>query len=72
MNNYDFFFWLDVLSDILQIANYQMLLEDATNNDLMEELQNQDNIMNNKLKSKLDTIIEQNEKIINLLKDKEQ
>lgn len=72
MNNYDFFFWLDVLSDILQIANYQMLLEDATNNDLMEELQNQDNIMNNQLKSKLDTIIEQNEKIINLLKDKEQ
>lgn len=37
--NYDFFFFLEVLANILQVANYQMLTEDASNNDIMKELQ---------------------------------
>ena len=56
-------FWeiMDRLSDILQILNYEMLLEDASNTDLLKYLQHQDNDL-------LATIISQNEEIINLLK----
>lgn len=48
-----------------------MLVEDATNNDLMKELQNQDNILNKQINTYLKTIIQQNEQIIKMLKDKE-
>ena len=56
-------FWemMDRLSDILQILNYEMLLRDASNTDLLKYLQHQDNDL-------LSTIISQNEEIINLLK----
>ena len=42
-NNVDKF-WetMDRISDILQILNYEMLVKDASNNDLMKELQQQD------------------------------
>ena len=56
-------FWktLDRLSDILQILNYEMLLEDSNNNDLLRYLQHQDNDL-------LSKIIEQNEEILKLLR----
>jgi len=56
-------FWemMDRLSDILQILNYQMLLKDASNSDLLRYLQHQDNDL-------LSIIVSQNEEIIKLLK----
>ena len=33
---------LDLLSDILQVLNTYLLLKDASNNELMQELQKQD------------------------------
>lgn len=51
---------LEKLSNILQILSYQILMSDFNNNDLMRYLQHQDELLNK--------IINQNEKIIKLLK----
>jgi len=51
---------LERLSNILQILSYNILISDFNNNDLMKYLQHQDDL--------LDTIINQNKEIIELLK----
>ena len=63
-------FWemMDRLSDILQILNYEMLLEDASNTDLLKYLQHQDNDLLATIISQNETIIAQNEELLNLLK----
>lgn len=57
----NFVYWLGIISNILQIENYNLLLKDKTNNELMKELQNQD-------KNYLEKIVKQNEEIIAMLK----
>lgn len=54
---------VDKLSLILQVLSLQLLFQDFNNVDLMQELQNQDS-------NYLQKIIEQNEEIINLLKER--
>lgn len=51
---------LENLSNWLQILSFFILVEDFNNTDLMNYLEHQDNL--------LDTIIKQNEEIIQLLK----
>ena len=51
---------LERISNILQILSYQILVTDYNNTDLMKYLKHQDNL--------LDTIINQNKEILNLLK----
>ena len=51
---------LERISNILQILSYQILVTDFNNTDLMKYLKHQDNL--------LDTIINQNKEILNLLK----
>lgn len=51
---------LDFLSNILQIKSYEILVKDFNNTDLMKYLKHQDKLLN--------TIIEQNQTIISLLK----
>lgn len=58
MNNFDKN--LEILSNILQIKSYEILVNDFNNNDLMQYLKHQDELLNK--------IIQQNEKIIKLLK----
>lgn len=60
MNDNNFWFWLEVTSDLAQLASYDILIHDFNNNDLMEYLKHQDKL--------LDTIISQNDEIIRLLK----
>lgn len=60
MNNYDFWFWLNVMANFAQLESYNILLQDFDNNDLMQFLEHQDSL--------LQTIIQQNHEIINLLK----
>ena len=55
---------LDVASLILQVYNLILLMQDFNNSDLMNELQKQDEEYFKK-------IIEQNEQIIALLKERE-
>ncbi len=54
---------LDITSLILQLYNLILLLQDFNNRDLMRELQTQD-------EKYLKTIINQNEEILNLLKER--
>ena len=61
MNNYDFFFWLNICANWAQLQSYDILLKDFNNHDLMEFLQHQDELLNK--------IIEQNEEILKLLKE---
>lgn len=58
MNNFDKN--LELLSNILQIKSYEILIKDFNNTDLMKYLKHQDEL--------LDTIINQNQEIITLLK----
>ena len=62
MNNFDN--TLELLSNILQIKSYEILINDFNNNDLMNYLKHQDEL--------LDTIIKQNNEIIELLKEENQ
>lgn len=59
-NNYDFWFWLNVMANFAQLESYDILLHDFNNNDLMKYLKHQDDL--------LGKIIEQNNQIIELLK----
>lgn len=59
---------LNTLANILQIANYEMLLKDANNNDLLRFLQHQDDDLFNQIIKQNEIIIQQNTEIIKLLK----
>lgn len=54
---------LELISNILQIKSYEILVNDFNNTDLMEYLKHQDDILNK--------IINQNDQIIRLLKERE-
>lgn len=54
---------LDMASLVLQIYNLVLLMQDFNNKDLMQELQTQDEVY-------LKKIIQQNEQIIQLLKER--
>lgn len=58
------------MANLLQIENYEMLKNDANNNDLMRHLQKQDKILEEQTQNYLEKIIEQNSKIISLLEGK--
>lgn len=75
-NNYDFFFWLSVMSNWCQLESYQMNQKQLSNDDLMKHLQKQDNVLekqNQMLDEQttqyLKTIIKQNEEILKILKE---
>lgn len=59
-DNYDFWFWLAVMANFAQLESYNILLHDFNNYDLMDYLKHQDELLN--------TIIEQNQEILNKLK----
>ena len=67
----DFYFWLNTMANLLQVENYNLNLKDATNTQINQHLQMQDKILSEEIGKKLDTIIEQNKKIIELLKKSE-
>ena len=64
MENNSFYFWLSVVANMCQLESYEMLIKDAKNNELMQYLQHQDT-------DYLETIIDQNKQIIDLLKERE-
>lgn len=68
MKNADMFFTLSVLSDLLQISNYSMNVEQLSNDDIMRELKEQNNAYLDKIISNQQEIID---KLNILLKIKE-
>lgn len=69
MNSYDFWFWLSVMANFAQLESYEMLKRDANNNDLLRYLQHQDKDLLNKIIDQNAEIINQNQIIIDLLKE---
>lgn len=58
---------LETLANVLQIASYQMLQKDSSNNDIMKELQLQDKMLSEQTNIYLKNIIRQNEEILEKL-----
>ena len=58
---------LKTLANVLQIASYQMLQKDSSNNDIMKELQLQDKMLSEQTNIYLKNIIRQNEEILEKL-----
>ena len=58
---------LEILANVLQIASYQMLQKDSSNNDIMKELQLQDKMLSEQTNIYLKNIIRQNEEILKKL-----
>lgn len=59
---------LNTLANILQVANYEMLLKDANNNDLLRFLEHQDKDLLDKIIKQNEIIIQQNNELLELLK----
>ena len=68
-DNNNFYYLLSNLANILQIANFQMNIQEINNNELMKYLQHQDNDYLKAIVGQNELIIKQNEEIINLLKN---
>lgn len=68
MNN-NFYFWLNTMANLLQVENYNLNLKDATNTQINRHLEMQDKVLSEEISQKLDSIIKQNEEIIELLKN---
>ena len=66
-NNYDFFFWLGVFANLVQLESYELLLKDANNNDIMRHLEKQDRVLDDQTHTYLEKIIKQNEEIKEML-----
>ena len=75
---------MDHLSDVLQIINFMLLIQDSTNNELMKHLQEQDNVLNEQtdvylkgINKKLDMILgrrksmEKYEEVVDMIVKKE-
>ena len=61
---------LNIFSSYLGILNYNMNLEQSTNDDIIKELKMQDNTYLKRAVEQNELIITQNEEIIRLLKEK--
>ena len=69
-NNYDIFFFLGVIANLLQIENYDLNVTDVKNSELLKELNRQDQMLNEQTNIYLKRILENQEEIIRLLKEK--
>ena len=68
MNDYDFFFWLNTIANILQIESYNLILQDVTNSEINNHLEEQDKVLIEQIISKLEEIASKNEEILRYLR----
>lgn len=64
-NNYDFWFWLNVMANFAQLESYEMNRKQISNDQIMKHLENQDLILNEQTEVYLKQI---NQKLDKLLK----
>lgn len=69
INNDNFYYLLSNLANVLQIANFQMNVQEISNDELMKYLQHQDNDYLKAIIEQNELIIKQNKEIISLLKN---
>ena len=68
-DNYDFFFLLNYMANIFQLADFGMNVTQLSNDDLMKHLRSQDKILDEQTNIYLKKIVKQNELIINQNKE---
>lgn len=69
-NNDDYFFILNIVANMCQLMDFQLNVTQLSNDDLMKHLFQQDRVLDEQTNIYLKKIIEQNEEIIKLLKNK--
>lgn len=69
-NNYNFFFMLGVLANLCQIYDLDLNLNQTSNDELMKELSKQDRVLDEQTNTYLKKIVEQNELIIQMLRER--
>ena len=67
-NNLETLDVLSIISFVIAVLNYQENLKQASNNELLKELKNQDVTMNDKIINKLKLIELQNKEMLDFLK----
>lgn len=68
-NDFDIFFILNIISNLLQIVDYQLNVSQVSNDELMKHLQKQDGILSEQTNIYLKQIIKQNEEIKEILRE---
>lgn len=66
----DDYFILSIVANMCQLMDFQMNVSQLSNDDLMKHLLQQDKVLDEQTSIYLKKIIEQNEEIIKLLKNK--
>lgn len=69
MEDYNYFI-LSIIANMCQVMDFQMNMAQLSNDDLMKHLLQQDKVLDEQTNIYLKKIIEQNEEIIELLKNK--
>lgn len=67
-NDFDIFFILNIISNLLQIVDYQLNVSQVSNDEIMKHLQKQDGILSEQTNIYLKQIIKQNEEIKEILR----
>lgn len=67
-NDFDIFFILNIISNLLQIVDYQLNVSQVSNDEIMKHLQKQDGILSEQTNIYLKQIIKQNEEIKEMLR----
>lgn len=70
VNGDQFFNTWALMTGILQILDYNLNVNQISNDEILKHLQLQDKIINEKINTKLYKIIEQNEIILKIINDK--
>lgn len=68
-NDFDIFFILNIISNLLQIVDYQLNVSQVSNDEIMRHLQKQDGILSEQTNIYLKQIIKQNEEIKEILRE---
>lgn len=68
-NDFDIFFILNIISNLLQIVDYQLNVSQVSNDEIMKHLQKQDGILSEQTNIYLKQIIKQNEEIKEMLRE---
>lgn len=68
-NDFNIFFILNIISNLLQIVDYQLNVSQVSNDEIMKHLQKQDGILSEQTNIYLKQIIKQNEEIKEMLRE---
>lgn len=63
-NNYDFWFWFNVIANLCQLESYEMNKNQSSNDQLMQHLEKQDIVLNEQTEIYLKQINDKLDKLL--------